>query len=342
KYYGVQTGRRPGVYETWQDCLAEVRGFKNAKFKSFPSREEAQQFVAGEDPSQDPNSSMFVQKFYGVQSGKVPGVYTDWPTAKAQVVGVVKPKVRVFLTRTEAEEFVGEGLVAPPIPATTISTTREEEETLSNTEPPSKRSRTDSSSSLSPISPISPGPTSPTLAAALASAVPPPDPQPQSPSSVLRIYTDGSALSNGRHNSRAGIGVYFGEADSRNISEPLTGPRQTNQRAELTAILRAITAAPLHRPVLIFTDSQYAIKCVTVWHQAWERNNWKNSTGKPVENRDLVESILKKIREREIEGRRRGAGMGKGGWTRFEWVKGHTGVDDGNSKADRLAVAGAR
>lgn len=31
KFYGVQVGRRPGVYGTWAECLAEVKGFKNAK-----------------------------------------------------------------------------------------------------------------------------------------------------------------------------------------------------------------------------------------------------------------------------------------------------------------------
>jgi len=55
--------------------------------------------------------------------------------------------------------------------------------------------------------------------------------------------------------------------------------------------------------------------------------------GRPVENRDLVEAITNKIREREKQ---------YGSTTRFEWVKGHTGRDDGNSMADLLAVQGAR
>jgi ribonuclease HI len=118
---------------------------------------------------------------------------------------------------------------------------------------------------------------------------------------------------------------------ARNISEPLSGPRQTNQRAELTAILRALNVAPEHRDVQIYTDSQYAIKCVTIWHVAWQRNNWSTSLGRPVENKDLVEQIVNKIKEREEHGSS----------TRFEWVKGHTGQNDGNSMADKLAVQGA-
>lgn len=117
---------------------------------------------------------------------------------------------------------------------------------------------------------------------------------------------------------------------SRNVSEPLKGNRQTNQRAELTAILRALDIAPRHRDVTIFTDSQYAINCVTVWFVKWRRNNWMTAGNKLVENKDLVESILVKIEERnDLKVK-----------TLFEWVKGHS-SDPGNEAADRLAVNGA-
>lgn len=51
-----------------------------------------------------------------------------------------------------------------------------------------------------------------------------------------------------------------------------------------------------------------------------------------MENQDLIEKILEKVKEREEFGSR----------TRFEWVQGHTGNNDGNSQADKLAVEGAR
>ena len=44
KFYGVQVGRQPGVYETWDDCKAQVDGFPGAKFKGFLIREEAQAY----------------------------------------------------------------------------------------------------------------------------------------------------------------------------------------------------------------------------------------------------------------------------------------------------------
>lgn len=182
--------------------------------------------------------------------------------------------------------------------------------------------------------------------------------KPAGPPGILRIYTDGSALKNGSAVSAAGVGVWFGPGDkrlatflfsatnpfvkllclsvtdnsypSRNVSESLKGSRQTNQRAELTAILRAIDIAPRHRDAMIFTDSRYAINCVTDWFVKWRRNNWMTSDNKPVENKDLIEPILDRIEERNVLRVK----------TLFEWVKGHN-KDQGNEEADRLAVKGA-
>lgn len=117
----------------------------------------------------------------------------------------------------------------------------------------------------------------------------------------------------------------------RNVSEPLAGDRQTNQRAELTALKRAIDIAPLNKHAIIFTDSKYSINCVTVWFTNWRSNGWHNAQGKPVENKDLIEPIITKIDERfRMKGK-----------TEFRWVKGHAN-DPGNTAADELAVNAAR
>lgn len=156
-------------------------------------------------------------------------------------------------------------------------------------------------------------------------------PKPTLAPGMLIIYTDGSSLRNGAAGARAGVGVYFGPGDSKNLSEALSGTRQTNQRAELTAILRALEIAPRHRDITIYTDSRYSIDCVTNWFKNWKRNGWLTANRKPVENRDLVQEVRAKMEERE--------GLGRG--TYFVWVKGHSG-DRGNVEADRLAVEGAR
>ena len=117
----------------------------------------------------------------------------------------------------------------------------------------------------------------------------------------------------------------------RNLSESLPGSRQTNQRAELTAIYRALEIVPRNRHVIIITDSRYAIDCVTTWYINWRKNGWKTSAGKAVENKDIVENILLKMEERsklQVQ-------------TNFEWIKGHAN-HPGNVEADKLAVDGAR
>ncbi len=45
KFYAVACGRVPGVYATWSECEPHVKGFKGAKFKSFPTSAEAQNFI---------------------------------------------------------------------------------------------------------------------------------------------------------------------------------------------------------------------------------------------------------------------------------------------------------
>ena len=115
------------------------------------------------------------------------------------------------------------------------------------------------------------------------------------------------------------------------MSEPLKGPRQTNQRAELMACKRAIEIAPRDRDIIIYTDSKYSIQCLTEWSINWRKNNWTTSEKKPVENKDLIEPILQAIDQRK---RMRAD-------TKFEWVRGHSG-NEGNTAADALAVNGAR
>ncbi|OWO98592.1 hypothetical protein B2J93_2910 [Marssonina coronariae] len=153
----------------------------------------------------------------------------------------------------------------------------------------------------------------------------------QKSSSVLRVYTDGSALGNGKTGAIAGVGVFFGVGDERNVSEPLEGKIQTNNRAELTGVLRALEIAPENRDMEIVTDSSYAINCVTLWYKSWACRGWRKNNGEQAENQDLIKDIRKLIDTRDA--------LGKD--TQFTWIKGHN-DDPGNTAADRLAVAGAQ
>ena len=141
------------------------------------------------------------------------------------------------------------------------------------------------------------------------------------------VYTDGACSKNGMRGASAGIGVYFGEGDVRNISKRLPG-KQTNNVAELTAI---ITAFPFiesdirsGKRIGIVTDSEYSIKCASSYGERCAKKGWVDD----IPNKELVRQIYTLYsREPNI---------------RFIHVKAHTGQSDihsvGNHHADKLAT----
>ncbi|RDL38231.1 putative Ribonuclease H [Venustampulla echinocandica] len=281
KFYGVRAGKNPGVYTNWGDCQLNTTGFKGASYKSFTSKKDAEDFVAGRVVASTTKPSG--DKFYGVAVGHVPGVYEDWNEAKEQIKDVKGPKYRKFTTRKEAEEFVRTGGKSSKV-------SKDDKDG----EPSTKKAKI-------------------------------------SVDGMLQVWTDGSSRGNGKKSAEAGVGVYFGVDDSRNVSERLGGSPQTNQRAELTAILRALEIVDRDRTLEIITDSNYSINCSTVWYKNWEKRDWKTSEGTDVMNKDLVVEIRKILDERTE----------KGVETKFTWIKGHDN-DPGNVAADILAVAGSR
>ncbi|KAB8240450.1 hypothetical protein BDV35DRAFT_124093 [Aspergillus flavus] len=274
KYYAVKAGYQPGVYYAWNDCLTQVTGYK---VQAFSTLEEANAFLTGSKLPPAPGataSSTEPSRFYGIQRGRVPGVYTDWAKAQEQIKGFARPRYKKFSTKEEAEAFVKLGQAngasfagntseiqkLPGAPGILSDVLKDEQgspiEPGDGPLPPGAEDGFDPNVLLDPKSGKVVYKTKEQKSVTKTKATGPPG--------MLRIYTDGSSLKNGRALASAGVGVYFGPGDNRNVSEPLKGSRQTNQRAELTAILRALDIAPRHRDVTIFTDSQYAIKCVTV------------------------------------------------------------------------------
>ncbi|KAL9106202.1 MAG: hypothetical protein Q9227_008735 [Pyrenula ochraceoflavens] len=344
KFYGVQRGRKPGVYSTWGECLAQVKGFKNAMFQAFPNLTHAQAFANGETVATDGRAAGKPKAYYGVAIGRNPGVYVDWPSAQAQIVGWKGPRYKKFATKTEAERFVElhRGNLTNGVEAAADRETKRRRISAPGMthDPPADADGNvfeagegflpegavdgfdpnivlDDRQNLRYKTQLEKQQKKVVLAKPAAG--------------MLNIYTDGSSLSNGKVGSRAGVGVYFGPDNPDNVSEALKGSRQTNQRAELTAILRALEIAPRHRDVTIFTDSRYAIDCVTNWYKNWEKNGWVTAAKKPVENKELVQEVRELIEARDWANKQ----------TLFNWVKGHN-DDPGNVAADRLAINGAR
>lgn len=62
KYYTVWKGFEPGVYKTWKECEAQVKGFAGARYKSFGSREEAEKAYHSDPPLAAGNSTGQLKK----------------------------------------------------------------------------------------------------------------------------------------------------------------------------------------------------------------------------------------------------------------------------------------
>ncbi len=142
----------------------------------------------------------------------------------------------------------------------------------------------------------------------------------------LYVYTDGSCINNGKKNAKAGIGIYFGENDPRNVSRPVEG-KQTNNVAELTAILVAMDILKNEidegRRIVIYTDSEYAIKCFTSYGRRLQSMGFL--TKDPVPNLELIKEGLSKVKNNVF----------------FQHIRSHTGNQDkhslANEEADKLA-----
>tara|TARA_B110000211_G_scaffold204235_1_gene237609 strand:+ start:8292 stop:9032 length:741 start_codon:yes stop_codon:yes gene_type:complete len=143
---------------------------------------------------------------------------------------------------------------------------------------------------------------------------------------TIRVYTDGSCIHNGKPYAKAGIGVFFGVNDPRNVSERIEG-KQSNNTAELKAIIKAIhildTDISLGHKIIIYSDSEYSIKCATTYGRKMHNLNWK----KPIPNRDLVKRLYKLYNKYTN--------------VKLKHIRAHTGKQDkhsiGNDWADRLA-----
>jgi ribonuclease HI len=152
----------------------------------------------------------------------------------------------------------------------------------------------------------------------------------------LCIFTDGGAYRNGKPDCKAAYSVLFTE-ESESIMYKFNTTRMitkdpSNNKAELSAIkyvykiIYENADVFENKKIVICSDSEYSINCITKWSSNWIKNDWRNSKGECVKNQDIIKKILdyeKTIRE-----------SGKNIEIEFKHVFSHTQEpDDKNSQA---------
>ena len=133
----------------------------------------------------------------------------------------------------------------------------------------------------------------------------------------VEIFTDGACKGNpgpggwgailrmGRHEKE----LSGGEAET------------TNNRMEMTAVIRALDALIEPCRVELYSDSKYVIDGITKWVHGWRKRGWVHASKKPVKNADLWHDLIEAVARHEID---------------WHWVKGHNGHPE-NERVDQLA-----
>jgi ribonuclease HI len=137
---------------------------------------------------------------------------------------------------------------------------------------------------------------------------------------VVTIYTDGACKGNpgpGGWGALLVVGarereIFGGE------------PRTTNNRMELTAVIRALESLTRPCEVALYTDSQYVKNGIESWIHGWKRNGWKTADRKPVKNAELWRELDELAAQHRVA---------------WHWVRGHN-DHPGNERADALANRG--
>lgn len=212
-FYAVANGRNIGIFSNWDDCNNSVKGYKNALYKKFDTREEADNFIRTNNINPD----------------------------KIQTQNIKKQEESTFIPE-------------------------------------------------------------------------------------YYVYTDGACSNNGKNNASAGIGIYFGIDDKRNVSKKIEG-KQTNNTAELTAIIETYSIIENDivngKKIAIVSDSEYAIRCVSSYGEKCCKKGWNVD----IPNKELVKTAYELYKEHSN--------------VKFMHIRAHTNNKDvhsfGNDNADKLA-----
>ena len=134
------------------------------------------------------------------------------------------------------------------------------------------------------------------------------------------IYTDGACSGNP---GPGGWGVIL---SAKGVKKELSGGEAmtTNNRMELTAVIRGLQALKRPCKVNIVTDSKYVSDAITLgWARKWKAQGWMRNKKDKALNPELWDELLRLIDKHDVK---------------FTWVKGHAGHPE-NERCDEMAVS---
>ena len=136
---------------------------------------------------------------------------------------------------------------------------------------------------------------------------------------TVTIYTDGACSGNPGPGGWGAILEYMGHEKELSGGEKNT----TNNRMELTAVIKALQALKEPCTVELYSDSKYVLDALQKgWAVSWRKKGWIKSDKKPALNPDLWETLLDLVEMHDV---------------RDHWVKGHA-SNPKNNRCDELAV----
>ena len=139
----------------------------------------------------------------------------------------------------------------------------------------------------------------------------------------VTIYTDGACSGNPGPGGWGAILMYGAHKRELSGGEADT----TNNRMELTAVIRALSLLKEPCIVELWSDSKYVIDGLSKgWAKGWKAKGWVKSDKKPALNPDLWEILLRLTQTHQV---------------RYHWVKGHA-ENEFNNRCDEMAVAESR
>ena len=137
---------------------------------------------------------------------------------------------------------------------------------------------------------------------------------------TVEIFTDGACRGNP---GPGGWGALLRYGDKERT---LCGGEHetTNNRMELMAVIKGLSALQRSCEVKVTSDSTYVLKGIQEWMPNWKARGWKTASKKPVKNVDLWQQLDQLVELHTID---------------WQWVKGHSGHAE-NEIADQLANRG--